>query len=235
MMPEVKRRTPANIVVQHDDGNIESVPLSRQNRLLFDHNLWGLLKEGDEILHLSGDPSVTISPNEDSTEFTLKVEGAQPMHLGPDLKPRMVDTLITIYEDRDEGEGADPTPLVDLRDEIMENRVRMKVVDYLAEMPPFSEYISDGKLEVTENGWLFSQELLLTWECEFRHPNTVSRRRNGSVISPDSADSAYDVSFSGLSNERHSVTIDGDDYRMTAKEMDFMARALWAAEIPTPS
>lgn len=232
-MPEVKRRTPANIVVQHDNGDVESVPLSRHNRLLFDYNLWGLLKEGDEIATISGDPTVTIIPNDEATEFTLKVENAQEIHIGHDMKPRLMDTLFKVYEGDDD--DLDPTPLVVLRDDIMENRVRMNVVDYLSKMPPFSRYKMEDTLEVTENGWLFSDELLLTWECEFRHPNTTSKRRDGSIISPDAADSAYDVSFGKTSNQHHPVTIDDRQYRLTSQEMDFLTRALWAAEVPTPS
>lgn len=234
-MATVKRRTTANVVVQHENGEVESIPLSRQNRLLFDHNLWGLLKNGTDILQISGDRDVTIIPNDDSTEFTLEIEGAQPTHISPDLKPRLVDVLIDHYESRSEGEEKDVTPFLNLQRDIVENRVRMAVANYLAEMPPFSEYTDNGILEVTKNGWLFSDELLLTWECEFRHPNTTSRKRNGSVIDPSSADSAYDVDFKRTRErgESYSVEIDGQGYMLTPNELDFMSKALWAAEVPT--
>lgn len=229
-MPTVKRRTPANIVVQHDDGMVESVPLSRQNRLLFDHDLWGLLKEGDEIVKVGSDPQVTIIPNQEATEYTVEIDGAQPIHLGPDVKPRLIDNLLEVYECDDNDYVA---PLIDLRDEMMDNRVRMIVARYLAEMPPFSRYIEEGELEVTDNGWLFHDELLVTWNCEFRHPHTTSRSLSGSVISPDAGDSAYNVEFDDNYESRHSLEIDGKAYRMTKNEMDFLTRVMWAAEVPT--
>ena len=204
-----------------------------QNRLLFDHNLWGLLKDGDEKLQIDGDPSVTIIPNDDATEFTLDLEDGQPIHLSPDLKPRLVDTLITIYKNAEDGDR-DPSPLVSFRDEIRENRVRMEVAEYLGEMPPFSNYSDNSDLEITENGWLFHGELLLTWECEFRHPNTQSTKRDGSIIEPSSADSAYDVSFQRKPGAAHAIKIDGESYRLTDNEMDFLTKAIWAAEVPAP-
>lgn len=233
-MPEVKRRTPANVIVEHDNGEIENVPLSPKNKLLFDKNLWGLLKKGDEILQIDGDPSVSIIPNDSATEFTIQVEGAQPIHLGADQKQLLVETLEEAYDDTGDGD-LDPRKLIDLRDDLMENRVRKEVVDYLAEMPPFSEYVENGNIQIIGSGWLFYDELLLTWGREFRHPNTTSKARNGSIISPDAADSAYDVRFSGVMDNTHSVTIDGEGYRLTSKEMEFMAKALWAMKIPTPS
>jgi hypothetical protein len=230
-MTTVKRRTPANIVVQHDNGSVESIPLSPKNKLLFDHNLWGVLQDGSEILKLSGNPGVTITPNDDSTEFTIVVGDAEPLHIGEDMKGRLMDALKDVYT---KGNDRDLQPLIDLHDRIRDDRVRRYVVDSIVEMPPFSQYVEEGRLEVTSNGWLFGGELLLTWNCDFRHPETTSRKVSGSSINPGSADSAYDVSFNSRSTT-HTVEVDDNTYRLTNDEMDFMARALWAAEIPTPS
>ena len=46
-MPTTLDETDANLLVQHDDGRVEMISLSPMNKLLYDHDLWGLLREGD--------------------------------------------------------------------------------------------------------------------------------------------------------------------------------------------
>ena len=230
---DVKRRTSANFIVQHDDGNVENIPKSPRNNLLFEHDLWGVLKTGNEILQLDTDPAITVIPEEGGNEYVIEIAGVQAMRIDSGMKSDFVEALHKVY-DNGGNEGKNPQPLVDFRNNVMANRVRMEVVDYLGRMPPFSKLVESGSLEITDNGWLFHDELLLTWQGEFRHPDTNSTRRSGSIVEPTSSDSAYSVNFNRRNTGTHRIEIDGNEYRMTENETDFLTKAVWAAEVPSP-
>lgn len=222
-MPKLLDKSDANLLVENDDGDIELVPLSPLNRLLFDHDLWGLLRRGDEIVQFPADgdrPTVTVQPDDNAENYTIRIGKYDPLHLGVHQKTRLVDALLEVYED---GDGNDPSPLIRLYDEVREKQVRRHVIEPLADQPPFA-----GRIEQSDDGWLLNGHLLLTWEREFYHPNTTSRRVVGSSVAPGSTERAYQVRFGSAPSEMdRELTVDGMSYRLTNAEMEFIARAMW--------
>lgn len=221
--------TETNWLIEYPNGTIETVTKSAHNRLLYEYDLWGLLKNGSEIVQIEDDTDgtrVTITPNDDSTEFTLQVDDTEPLHIGEHHTADLVEALVDVY-DRDEG----VEPLVTLFHDIRENRVREEVMQAMGEMAPF-----EAAVTVQNDGWLIHGHLLLTWDQEFHHPNTTTRTVHGSAVSPGSSEPAYKMNFRSKSPNNRTITVDGAEYLLTDKEMEFLARALWAiTEAPTPN
>lgn len=222
-MPELLDKNDANLLVQNDNGEIELVPLSPLNRLLFDHDLWGLLRRGDEVVQFAATddgPTVTIQPDRDAANYTIHVGQFDPLHLGVHQKSMLVDALIEVYED---GNGDDPEPIIRLYDRVRERQVRQHIIEPLADQPPFA-----SRVEKTDDGWLINGHLLLTWEREFFHPNTTSRKVVGSGVAPGSSEKAYKVRFGDAAESmERELTIGGMRYRLTDAELEFIARAMW--------
>ena len=78
------------------------ISLSPMNKLLYDHDLWGLLREGDEILIIGATdttPRVEVAPIEDEDNgYNLVVDDLEPLHLGPHHQSRLIDALMDYYE-----------------------------------------------------------------------------------------------------------------------------------------
>ena len=214
-----------NWLVMTPDGSTETKTKSSDlNKLLYGHNLFGLLDRGDEIWTNSGtedEPKVTIIPGDDEC-YTLRLEDAPDLTLGAHHKTDLIEAMQTMYEEND---GESVAPLLRLYDTIRENLLRSEVLD------PFLRLLGD-KVAGREDGWFINGHLLLTYEGEFYHPSTDSRERSGqSVIGAGTNSTAYNVDIAEPKREMNrNVTLHGDDYRLTDKEVEFLARAMWAVE-----
>lgn len=222
---EILEENSTNWLIMTPDGSTETKTKSSDlNKLLFGHNLWGLLDAGDEIWTHKGaedEPTVTIIPGEDDC-YTIRVTNAPDLVIGANHKTDLVDALADVYEKYD---GESIKPVIQLYDSVRENMVRSDLLNH------FSKAFSE-KVEVRADGWFINGHLLLTFEGEFYHPQTDSRKRSGrSVIGASSSAQAYGVNISNPDDMvKRNITIDGTDYRLTPKEAKFLARAIWAVE-----
>jgi hypothetical protein len=212
------------LVLTEDGGTATKTKSSDLNQLLYGHGLWGLLDTGNEIwMHEGADDEqkVTIIPGEDEC-YTIRPENAPDLTIGAHHKTDLVDAMASMYDNYD---GESIAPILDLYDSIREDMIRDEVLE------PFAEAFSD-KVEVRADGWFLNGHLLLTFEGEFYHPNTDSRRRSGqSVIGAGSSSTAYGVSISNPEEAMsRDITLNGEDYRLTDKEVKFLARVVWAIE-----
>jgi len=223
---EILEENSCNWLIRTNDGSITTKTKSSDlNQLLYGHGLWGLIDEGNEVWMGGGtkdEPKVTVIPDDNAKCYTLRVGDAPDLTLGEHRKADLVDAMASIYEDHDNESVA---PLVSLYDRIRDNMVRQDVLQ------PFLDAFTD-KVGGRDDGWFINGHLLLTFEGEFHHPSTESRERNGQrVITQGSATSAYNVNISppeeGLERK---VTVEGETYRLTDAEMEFLAKASWAIE-----
>lgn len=226
--PEILEENDTYWYVKKPDGTTTSITKSPRNRLLYDYNLYGLLRGGNDIVMFNhGDdtdgPPIRLVASDDAREYQLKVGEAQPIHLGEHLKSDLVDALIDVYE----GEERDVTPLVEFYDAIRKDRVRNKVVDALASRQPFAEVVTS-----TEDGWLIHDHLLLTWKRDLHHPNTTAYNRRGNTVAEGASEIAYDVEIREPRNSDtdRELTVDGTTYRLTDAEMEFVALAMWGVK-----
>lgn len=213
-----------NWLVMTSDGSTETkTKSSNLNQLLYGQNLWGLIDEGSEIWtkNLDGEKSVTIIPGEDAKEYTLQIDDAPDLTLGEHRKTDLIDALAEMYDKYD---GESVKPLVRLYDDVRENMARSNVLNV------FLDAFSD-KVEELEDGWLINGHLKLTYEGEFYHPSTDSRKRSGQSVIGDFGTPAYNVNVSSVTSDMsRNLTIDGEKYRLTNKEMRFIGKAVWGIE-----
>jgi len=227
---DILTESDTNWLIKYPDGRTKPVSKSPHNRLLYEHGLWGLLKGGTDILVLHSDDearaTVRLTPSDDATEFALEVGNGDPIHIGEHNKSKLVEALRVHFECDDE----DARPLVALYESIREDRIREDAMRALAEVPPFAEDV-----ELQADGWLIHDHLLLTWEREFYHPNTTTRTVSGSAVNPASSEPAYQVSVGTPQDVSRDVTLDGEQYRLTDGEMEFLAKAMFGiTEAPMP-
>lgn len=219
-MARILETRDSHYLVQRDDGSVELVTRTDMNILIYEHNLAGLLKRGDEVINIGDDPRVQLIPNDDATEFTLRI-GDDEFEVATHHKAALVKALLDAYDT-----GAEPTtrPLLDFAGQLMDTAVNRNVVDRLADEPPF-----DTHVEVTENGWLINDHLLLTYDNEFYHPSTTRVDSSGSVVSGGSNKLAYDLRFDHRPDDHGQIALDSFDYLGdTDDQVEFVARAYWA-------
>jgi hypothetical protein len=207
-----------------DDGSTESrSKASDLNRLIYDHNLHGLLVEGDEVWTKTDDEgqTVTVVPGDEPDTYTLRIEGQSQLFLGEHQKTDLIDGLAEVYEEDSDG----VQPLLDLHDRIRSNMMRKELLSH------FISAIGD-KVAEREDGWMINGHLLLDYEGEFHHPSTDSRKRSGqSVIGTTTATSAYGLSIDAPTDEiQRSFSVGGTKYRLTDREVKFIAKTVWAVK-----
>lgn len=213
-MPEVIEERSGHLLIQTDDGGVDLISLSPFNRLLYDHELFGLLRDQDESLELSSeDWNVTITPLGEQ-EYEVDIEDEMAVKLKPHEKTALVDILVEIFED---GEGEDPEPLVKGVMALRDYDVLPRVVDEVADVSSF-----DDTVEVQEDGWLIHDYLLLTYHNEFVNTRTDTHSRSGDSVRSVDGGSAYELRF-----QRQSTLGDSFD---NSREARFIARAKWAVD-----
>ena len=221
-MPQVLDDNQQNWLIMTDDGSTTTkTKASPLNQLLYEHDLWGLLESNDEIWMKSGredEPSVKIIPNEDE-RYTINITNAPDLTLGAHKKTDLIDAMVKIY---DEYDGESVAPIIELYDSIREDMIRDEVLSgFLTVLP--------DKVAEKDDGWFINGHVLLTFEGEFFHPNTNSRKRSGQTVLPSSSEQAYQVDIgSAKESMSRNFSFDGANWRLTDKEVKFLAKAMWA-------
>ena len=211
-----------NWLIMTSDGSTETkTKASNLNQLLYGQSLFGLLERGDEIWTKNPDnqQKITIVPGDEAKQYTLQPEDAPDLTLGEHHKTDLIDALAEMY---DEYDGDDISPLLRLYDTVRANMVRQTILGV------FVDALGD-KVEEREDGWFINGHLKLTYEGELYHPSTDSRKRSGQSVIGNFGTTAYNVNVSSVtSGMDRDVTIDGESYRLTDSEMQFIGKALWA-------
>lgn len=205
-----------------EDGETKLIPWSDFNVLVYKHGLHGLLVDRDEILSLRGPPKTEIAPDgDDGFSITVSNDDHQyDIRVPPHETRQMLDALVDVYDDHDR----DPQPLVDLVADNLGYEVNPQVVEPLASTRPF-----DGAVEVTQDGWLIHDHVLLTYDNEFYHPNQQAFTRNGGAVDEASDTHAYEVRFRQRPDGDGQLNLTGFEGLGNEDDtVDFVARALWA-------
>lgn len=211
-----------NWVLQTEDGDtVIKTKSSDLNQLLYKHNLWGLLEEGDEIWKHDGgedEQGVTVIAGPEAKDYTIIPENSGKLCLGEHHKSELIDALQDVYASDCESIA----PIMNLYDRIRESMIRHEMLEDFAS-------IFGDKIEVQGDGWFINGHVLLTYEGDFYHPNTESYTRNGSAVTESASEIAYDFRVGAVSEDikRH-ITVDGEKRRLSEKEIRFIAKAVWA-------
>lgn len=220
------------VTVRLPDGSIDIFSKANpETKLLFDHDLWDVLQTGERSLTFAwgradaGD-TLHLIPREDGPGFRLTIDPDEPVHtitLGEQHVPNVIEALAAAYTEPPASEVPDPQPIVDLYQSYQENRCRQDVLASIAGRVSLFQGV-----DVTDDGWLFNDHLLLDYEAEFYHPGTTSRVRSGSVVDASAANCAYDLRIEPAPSDEP-IVVDGTSVLLTNIEQAFLTRAVWAA------
>lgn len=210
-----------------DRGQPQLVKATAENVLLYDpedelpfengmHEFLG----GQQALVLSeNDPEVIVAPTNNEYCFILRVRGNTV-----ETTPNQAEAILEGVKDAAiEGKVQD---LVELYDDIMSSQVRRPVVNAL--LKTFDE---DNRIQVTSRGWLVDDFYLINWEASMylRHndPDEPDYQRGGGGVTE--TDRSYEFVQLRLRRDIDpiEVAIKGETYRLTEREMLFLAKVKW--------
>jgi hypothetical protein len=223
---EVLEENRTNWLVRMENGSTETKTKSSDlNQLLYRYNLWGLLESGKEIWSHTGsdgEPNVTIVPDGTASTYKIQIGNLPDLTIGEHHKTDLIDALEDVHEKHNSESIA---PIVALYDDIRKDMIRDEILDLFLDV--FSDKVVRG-----DGGWFINGHLLLTYEGDFYHPSTESRKRSGSsVIGTSSTTTAYGISIDNPGDAvSRTVTLEGEEYVLTEKEMQFLGKAMWAIE-----
>jgi len=209
------------------DGQPNLVKATAENLLLYDPAdelpFEGGMHEflaGNEALVLSpDDPEVMVAPTGNEYCYILRVNGDTV-----ETTPKQAEQVLRGIKDA----AIDRVfqPLVKLYDEIRANQVRREVINALHETFDESE-----RIQQTPSGWLVDKFYLVDWSASMYaktdDPEKADVKRSGSgVVEMDRS-----FEFVQLRMRRDvepvEVRINGEAFRLTEREMLFLAKINW--------
>jgi hypothetical protein len=189
------------------------------DELPFENGLYEFLS-GQQALVLSEDePEIIVAPTNNEYCYILRVRG-NTVETTPNQAEEVLEGI------KDAAIDEDVKRLVELYDDIMSSQVRRPVVNAL-----HKTFDEDTRIQITSRGWLVDDFYLVNWEASMylRHndPDEPDYQRGGGGVTE--TDRSYE--FVQLSLRRDiepiEVAIKGETYRLTEREMLFLAKVKW--------
>lgn len=173
-----------NMFLVKVDGELDQVPATYKNELLYRHELYELLHpdEKNERVVLTDDEQdekfVAVSPTQNDSVYQLWIDDNPYPVMNP---PSMAEQVLRGVRDALEA-PSDYSRLYDVYQEIRSTRVRRAVIEKAASLFPRNEIIPE------EQGWNILGIFLLTWDARvFLNTGDIDDQK------------AYRVSGSGVS------------------------------------
>ncbi|QLG30001.1 hypothetical protein HUG10_20560 (plasmid) [Halorarum halophilum] len=242
--------TPVNLLLRvHTDEGWETRNVTKTNRnvLLYEHGLYDLVYgSGNEILELSQTPYAAVASHEQEGTFTVWVNDEPPI----ETPPRMEEDVLEAVREILDNERRTIAPLTEIHKTILDTQVRRHVINRLLDEAPFSAFTERGLIDTESRGWLLYDQLLLTWEGEFRNQSNEDRRYEVSgsgVRQVESVNEAFSLSRRGqqdvteygedgeqTTNDRITVEFGDVTHTFGEKEVAFISRVVWALKNVRP-
>ncbi len=190
-----------------------------ENELPFENGLYDFLN-GQQALVLSEEnPEVIVAPTNNRYCYILRVRG-NTVETTPNQAEEVLEGVKNAAID---GEMQN---LVELYDEIMSSQVRRPVVNAL-----HKTFDEDTRIQIMSRGWLVDDFYLVNWEASMylKHndPDEPDYQRGGGGV--QQTDRSYEFVQLDLRRdiEPIEVAIKGETYRLTEREMLFLAKVKW--------
>lgn len=205
--PNLVKATPENMLL-YDPAN----------ELPFENGMHGFLS-GEQAIVLSDDPEVIVAPTNNEYCYILRVRGNTV-----ETTPKQAQEVLQGVKDA--AIDKQVSGLISLHDTIRSNQVRRYVVNALHETFEDSHRINE-----TGSGWLIDDFYLVNWEASMyvKHddPDEPDVRRSGSdVVETDRSREFVELNIR-RDIDPIEVGIGGDTYRLTEREMLFLAKVKW--------
>ncbi len=206
--PTLKKATPENILL-YDPAD----------ELPFDDGMSGFLSGNDALVLQESDPVVMVAPTTNDYCYILRVSDSTV-----ETTPKQAERVLGGIKDAVIDQNVQP--LVKLYDHIMSTQVRRDVVNAL-----HSTFDEQERIVKNADGWLVDDFYLVDWSASMyaKHddPDKADKIRGGGGITE--TDKSYEFVQLQLRRdvEPVEVRIEGETYRLTEREMLFLAKIKW--------
>ena len=206
--PTLKKATPENILL-YDPAD----------ELPFDDGMSGFLSGNDALVLQESDPVVMVAPTTNDYCYILRVRDSTV-----ETTPKQAERVLGGIKDAVIDQNVQP--LVKLYDHIMSTQVRRDVVNAL-----HSTFDEQERIVKNADGWLVDDFYLVDWSASMyaKHddPDKADKIRGGGGITE--TDKSYEFVQLQLRRdvEPVEVRIEGETYRLTEREMLFLAKIKW--------
>jgi hypothetical protein len=205
--PQLVKATPENVLLYDPEDDLP-----------FDDGLHGFLS-GEKAVVLSDEPEVIVGPTNNEYCYILRVRGSTV-----ETTPNQAEDVLSGIKEAATEDNIQT--LTSLYDDIRANQVRRPVVNAL-----YSTFSEQERINRTSRGWLVDEFYLVNWEASMylRHndPDEGDYKRGGGSV--QQTDRSYEFVQLNLRRdiEPVDVTIQGETYRLTEREMLFLAKVKW--------
>ena len=210
-----------------DDGQPDLVKASAENILLwdpenelpFENGLYEFLNGQQALVLSEDDPEIIIAPTNNRYCYILRVRDSTV-----ETTPKQAERVLGGIKDAVIDQNVQP--LVKLYDHIMSTQVRRDVVNAL-----HSTFDEQERIVKNADGWLVDDFYLVDWSASMyaKHddPDKADKIRGGGGITE--TDKSYEFVQLQLRRdvEPVEVRIEGETYRLTEREMLFLAKIKW--------
>lgn len=205
--PDTRRGSPENMLLFD--------PL---DELPFDGGMHDFLS-GESALQIHDDPEVLVADASTEKGFLLSVDG------------EVVETTLKDAEEflravRSAAIDGTPDELISIHDELMSSQVRRDVVNALARTFPESR-----RIEIAGNGWLIDGFFLVDWEAKMytaaEDGDDYIREVGKGAVEADQTYEFVQLRGDAESIDPDPVTINGDVYELTEREILFLSKVKW--------
>ena len=210
--PELKRASAENVLL-----------FDPEDVLPFENGMYEFLN-GEQALILSEEPEVILAPTSNEYAYMLRVRG-NVVETTPKQAERVLEGVIAVAKEGDASE------LLDLYNDIMnihDSQVRQHVMNALHET-----FDNEERIEIMSNGWLIDDYYLVDLSASIYTKDDDPLeddyvRSSGSVRKDDSYEFVqFSISRSARDMDRIEVEINGEQYRLSEREMLFLAKVKW--------
>lgn len=211
------------LVFWKDSGETERRSGNAFNQLLIEEELGDFI-HSDEALKVSEDPEIIVQSRSNEHSFLLQLNG--------DIVETMPNTSADVLQGVKEAIDGDSSALEEIYTDIRSNNVRRDVINSLIYIFDDDKY----RIDIVTNGWLIDDFFLVTWDAGLysteRGPEeSTLKRQNNEIVEADSNNEFFDLDRTE-DVETDSVTLDGDEYLLTEREVLFLSKVEWLLDGP---
>jgi hypothetical protein len=189
------------------------------DELPFENGLYEFLS-GQQALVLSEDePEIIVAPTNNEYCYIIRVDGST-VETTPNQSERVLRSI------KDAAIDGSTRSLIEVYRDIMDKQVRRSVVNAL-----LSTFDGSERIKQTSRGWLVDDFYLVNWKASMytrrNDPNEPDYKRESGGVKE--TDRSYEFVQLNLHRDIESVNvaIGGEQYRLTEREMLFLAKVKW--------
>ena len=205
-----------------DDGEPELKNATPENYLLFIEELYDFINGNNAVILNEAEPEIIVSPTGAEYSYFVTVNG-HTVETTPKQSESVLRGIMNVIEDDNYSK------IRAVHSEIIRTQVRYGIINALKKTFSQSER---NRITIADNGWLIDDFYLIDWKANLYtkddDPEEGDYERSGSeAVKTDKSYEMVMLSQRGDVPEQQEVTIGGNIYTLTEREMLFLAKVTW--------